>query len=460
MRLLRPLVFCLPFLTVSWLHAGPTLYDQGSPTNEEQYLLQKLNRARLDPAGEGQRLADWLRNTADGKSVARQYGINPDQVASLFAALPVAPALALDPHLLTSARAHSTDLAAHGGTAPNGQDGGMGYDGSSFASREQAAGFDQAPTGESIAPGFSSLELIHAAYLVDWGNPDPGHRRMAMDSTMGTNVVGIGLATITNSTSLVETEDYGAPFLVAYSNNGQAFLAPPDVPAMLTGVVYHDANGNGQYDMGEGVAGVTITMDGGNFYAVTSASGGYAFPLVNANGSNVDGPVTVRAKFADGSAASKSVTVARFREINYFPGAPDYGTYRGNVEWEVTGADSSSLPAFFQGANALAQGWNYLAFSNGSLFGYYNAANYPFLYHNDMGWEYVLDANDGHAGVYLYDFASGSWFYTSPTFGFPYLYDFSRNAVVYYYPDTNNPGHYSNAPRYFYDYSAGKIITL
>ncbi len=34
----------------------PGLYTQGDPADNEQYLLGQLNRARLDPAGEGQRL--------------------------------------------------------------------------------------------------------------------------------------------------------------------------------------------------------------------------------------------------------------------------------------------------------------------------------------------------------------------------------------------------------------------
>ena len=76
-----------------------------------------------------------------------------------------------------------------------------------------------------------------------------------------------------------------------------------------------------------------------------------------------------------------------------------------------------------------------------------------------MGYEYVFDANDGNAGVYLYDFASNDFFYTSLTFPFPYLYDFNLNSVLYYYPDTTNAGHYTSNPRYFYDFSTGSIIT-
>ena len=60
----------------------------------------------------------------------------------------------------------------------------------------------------------------------------------------------------------------------------------------------------------------------------------------------------------------------------------------------------------------------------------------------------------------FYDFASSDFFYTSPRFPFPYLYDFGLNTVLYYYPDPNNAGHYNtDGVRYFYDFATGKIIT-
>jgi hypothetical protein len=77
-----------------------------------------------------------------------------------------------------------------------------------------------------------------------------------------------------------------------------------------------------------------------------------------------------------------------------------------------------------------------------------------------MGFEYWFDANDGHSGIFFYDFASNHFFYTSPSFPFPYLYDFSLNSVLYYFPDPNHPGHYTTNPRYFYDFATGQIITM
>ena len=61
--------------------------------------------------------------------------------------------------------------------------------------------------------------------------------------------------------------------------------------------------------------------------------------------------------------------------------------------------------------------------------------------------------------MYLYDFASSSYFYTSPSFPFPYLFDFSLNSVLYYFPDPNNPGRYNtDGYRFFYVFSTGTII--
>ena len=118
-------------------------------------------------------------------------------------------------------------------------------------------------------------------------------------------------------------------------------------------------------------------------------------------------------------------------------------------------------PAFFAGEVALSNGVYYLQFADGTVFGYYSYLPDPhYIYHFDLGYEYVADPNDGKSSAYLYDFASSHWWYTSPTFAFPYIFDFSRNAFLYYYPDTSNAGHYTTKPRYFFDFAIGNIITL
>ena len=319
---------------------GQTLYSQGDPTDDEQYLMQKLNRARMDPVGEGQRLAAWLRNDPVGQAVVSYYGTSPDQVAADIAAFPAVMPLAFDPDLLMTARAHSADMAAHNLLTHTGSDGSQPYE------RVEASGYLGAFAGEN-AGGESSLDVMHAAYLVDWGVPDLGHRKQSMKGN-AMNVVGLGVAIAADGT-IWETEDYGGPKL-AGSRTG--ILAFADVPAMLTGAVYRDDNGNGQYDPGEGIAGVTVSMDGGTYYAVTSASGGYSFPLVKTDGSNADGTAPVRMTFADGGDYTGTVTITEYNG--------NFGNYRGNVEWDATAENDLRSPdpdlPYFGGGKAVTVG--------------------------------------------------------------------------------------------------------
>src|ERR1700736_4912498 len=77
-------------------------------------------------------------------------------------------------------------------------------------------------------------------------------------------------------------------------------------------------------------------------------------------------------------------------------------------------------PPVLHGEGALSNGVYYLRLPNGTVFGYYSYLTDPhYIYHFDMGYAYVIDAGNG-GGLYLYDFTSGHWWYTSPTFSFPY----------------------------------------
>jgi hypothetical protein len=125
------------------------------------------------------------------------------------------------------------------------------------------------------------------------------------------------------------------------------------------------------------------------------------------------------------------------------------------IGWDLT------HPPFFMGEVPLSNGVYYLQFPNGTPFGYYSYLTDPhFIYHFDMGFEYWFDANNADRGIFFYDFMSNHFFYTSPSFPFPYLYDFSLNTVLYYYPDPHNPGRYTTNPRYFYNFATGQIITM
>ena len=135
------------------------------------------------------------------------------------------------------------------------------------------------------------------------------------------------------------------------------------------------------------------------------------------------------------------------------------GTGQGTLRMQVYA--EGVHPEFFAGETQLDSEVYFLQFPNGNFFGYYSyLSDSAYIYHDDLGYEYVFDANDGLGGIYLYDYASSGFFYTSPTFGFPYLYDFSLGSVIYYYPDPNNADHYNtNGLRYFYVFNTGQIIS-
>ena len=91
--------------------------------------------------------------------------------------------------------------------------------------------------------------------------------------------------------------------------------------------MYQDANGNGSYDEGEGLAGVTVTPDGTNYYAVTTATGGFVIPLP-ASGS---GTLTI-------TASGGALGAARVKTVSYTAGT--------NVKVDFTPADAiSTAPA-------------------------------------------------------------------------------------------------------------------
>lgn len=140
-----------------------------------------------------------------------------------------------------------------------------------------------------------------------------------------------------------------------------------------------------------------------------------------------------------------------------------YGPIRGSwgPDFDRIQFGCPAHPSFFTDEVALQNGVYYLQFPNGTPFGYYNYLNAQrWIYHQDMGYEYWFDAADGRNGIFFYDFASGHFFYTSPSFPFPYLYDLTLHTTLYYFPDPQRPGHYTTNPRYFYNFATGQIITM
>jgi hypothetical protein len=158
-------------------------------------------------------------------------------------------------------------------------------------------------------------------------------------------------------------------------------------------------------------------------------------------------PITVRVNVA-ANASSPQVN-----QVSVFGGGSATATATDSTIINL----GTSHPAFFTGEVAVANSVYSLQLADGNPFGYYGYLASGWIYHFDLGYEYVAPGNGPE--VYIWDLSSGHWWYTN-TSQFPYLYDFTLNAWIYYFPDTRNAGHYTTNPRYFANMSTNQIFTM
>lgn len=261
------------------------LYSIGSPTNEEQLYLEYINRARASPPAEAARLAA----TSDPDVVAsyKYFGVNLTLMQTQFAAILPKPPLSMNPLLLTAARAHSEYMLQNNYQGHTGADGVLGTRLAAYV-----AGANGYSIGENVYAYAKSVFYGHAGFDVDWGGPaltggmqtPAGHRENIHGAF---REIGVGVVLGSNGSvgPQLVTQDFGFRY---------------DTKPFVTGVVYRDTNQNGFYDLGEGIGGVTVTVDGSDFYAVTTPSGGYSVPVP------ADGSYTVT--FSGGGFATNQQT--------------------------------------------------------------------------------------------------------------------------------------------------------
>jgi uncharacterized protein YkwD len=226
------------------------LYSHGDPTPDEQYVLQMINRARADPAAEGRRLK---LDMGEGLAEAEQKLIRPK------------PPLAMNAKLLATARKHSEDMFTNNFFQH------INLKGKGPLDRILAGGYKWYAAAENIAMGSDHTAAeLHDILMIDAKTPNKGHRKHVLEIGLGDftyREVGIGFHTGKRE-SREDFKDYIT----------QNFGVLEESPPLLLGVVYEDKNENGQYDIGEGIAGASVKADKGKFSAITSTSGGYAFP--------------------------------------------------------------------------------------------------------------------------------------------------------------------------------------
>jgi Ca2+-binding RTX toxin-like protein len=212
-------------------------------TATEQYLLELINRGRLDPGAEAERY---------------RIGLNDGLAAGTIS--PAAKqVLAPNALLAAAATGHSVwmleaDIFSH-----------TGRDGSTLGSRVTATGYDWNRLGENIAWRGTSgtlnlkeaIETHHSGLI-----RSAGHRVNLMNDAFAE----IGVAQETGRFAPSGTE-WNASVLteVFGADGGQHFL---------TGVVYNDRNLDGFYSVSEGRARVSFVVEGA--IGRSSSAGGYS----------------------------------------------------------------------------------------------------------------------------------------------------------------------------------------
>jgi uncharacterized protein YkwD len=241
----------------------PNVYSHGDPSPLEQGLLEQIQRARANPNAEGSLIVE----DPEVQGAIQQFGVDKQQVVADFQSYAPVPPLAFDAKLAQSAKFHSDDMATVGFQEHDGSAG------EHFYERIEDAGYKYSFCSENIFAYARSISECHAAFLIDWGNPDLGHRKTLLDIDGEKRDIGISIVEESGPNDvgpLVVTQDFGMPL--------------KDSERFLVGVVYRDLNGNSFYDPGEGLGGYQVVPDVGDTYAVTSTSGGYAIPFPKQSG--------------------------------------------------------------------------------------------------------------------------------------------------------------------------------
>jgi hypothetical protein len=251
-----------------------------NPTSQEQYMLELLNRMRLNPAAELGKLTTSLSNPArsadpDVDAALVYFRTQGTLLAQQWASLVPAQPLAWSDKLYTAAEGHDNamiqgDVQSHQVTSVNEPD---------LGARANNAGYTGwSNLAENIFAFAKSVFHAHAGFAIDWGGDPtdasstgiqdpPGHRDDMMDaiySEVGIRILNPGNVPGHDVGPMVVTQDFGRRF-----GQGQPFLL---------GVVYGDTSHNNFYDPGEGFGGVTITAVAnngfGSQYITTSLSAG------------------------------------------------------------------------------------------------------------------------------------------------------------------------------------------
>lgn len=274
------------------LTAASDVYSIGNPTDAEQLQVEFINRARADALAEAQRLAASTDHAV--LSALCNFAVDLEQMRLQFEALTqYTQPLALNALLTDAARLHAQDMLVNvfqghdsSSNAPSGVPRGSG-----IAERADQAGYNFSTLRENVFAFGANPWHIHAGFNIDWGNgpfgiQTPAGHRISIHTA---NIREVGMAVLEDARTVAErptgvvladgtpnpTGGSVGPFIVAQLFGSSLTHNKP----FLTGVAYTDMDGDDFYSEGEGVSGVRVVVEGADFEAQTTLSGGYSLPL-------------------------------------------------------------------------------------------------------------------------------------------------------------------------------------
>lgn len=223
------------------------------PSDFEQTMLEMINRFRLDPAGEFDRI---LSDPASGRahdphttSALDYFGVELDVLRQELAALDPAQPLAWNADLAEAAAGHSSLMQAADEQSHQ-------IDGEpALGERVSDAGYDYRRVAENIYAYAQSPRHGQDGFVVDWGHgsngmQDPrGHR----DSLIAASFSEIGVAALHDDDSGTQV----GPWIVT-QNLGTRDSAGP----FLLGAAWRDRDGDRMYSMDEGRGRLEVIVEG------------------------------------------------------------------------------------------------------------------------------------------------------------------------------------------------------
>ena len=259
----------LAFLCLAGSAAAQTgvPYAFGDPDGNEQGYIERINRARRDPVAEGVRLA---ATTHPGILYAYgYYKVNLTMMKAELAVLPAQPPLVPNAGLMASARGHSEWMFANAQQAHD-QPGGK-----TFIQRITSVAYPYSLVGENVFAYGMDEEDVHAGFEVDWGpggtgGMQAGRTHRANNHSSVFREIGIGLV---KGSRTVNGNTVGPEILT------QDFGVQGNSPVFGTGVAYYDLDGDNFYAAGEGIAGLTVGVDGAEGFCLTARGGGWVLPV-------------------------------------------------------------------------------------------------------------------------------------------------------------------------------------